>query len=123
MIGILGEKVGRLEAIVIDVADLEIAMEFWSSVTGYTFGPSVTLQYRATVMPDSGLKLILQQVPETKAAKNRVHLDIEVSDLEHALLQVETLGGSLVERVHIPDVGSLIICADPDGNEFCLIPA
>ena len=117
------ETVGRLKAIVIDVGDLEKAMEFWSSLTGYVFGPWATAQHRATVMPESGLRLILQQVPELKTSKTRVHLDIGVSDIEHALHQVETLGGSFVERVHTDTGGSFIICADPDDNEFCLIPA
>ena len=55
------------------------------------------------------------------AVKNRMHLDIEVSDLEQALKRVETLGGRLVNRVPNPGVGPFVICADPDGNEFCLV--
>ncbi len=116
------DRVGRLEAMVIDVSDLERADRFWSAVTGYVFGPSYTPQCRATVMPESGIRLVLQLVPETKGAKNRVHLDIEVPDLDGALEQVETLGGYLVSRVSNPGAGSLVICADPDGNEFCLVP-
>ncbi len=119
--GTLLERVGRLEAIVVDVSDLERAMKFWSSLTGYTFGPSFTPQCRATVMPESGIRLVLQRVPEKKAVKNRMHLDIEVSDLEQALKQVETIGGRIVERVPNPGVGPFIVCADPDGNEFCLV--
>lgn len=121
MTGTPRDGVGRLEGVVIDVSDLEKAMEFWSLLTGYAFGPSYTPQCRATVMPGSGIRLVLQQVPETKVVKNRVHLDFEVSDLEQALDRVEALGGRLVDRVHNPGVGSLIICADPDGNELCLV--
>ena len=104
MTGTPGKRVGRLEGIVIDVGDLERAVEFWALLTGYEFGPSFTPQCRATVMPESGIRLVLQQVPETKVVKNRVHLDIEVPDLEQALTQVETLGGRLVSHVHNPGV-------------------
>lgn len=122
MTGAQQERVGRLEAIVIDVVNLERAMQFWSPLMGYAFGPSFTPQCRATVMPESGIRLVLQQVPETKQAKNHMHIDIEVPDLEQALKQVEALGGRLVRRVHNQGVGSLIVCADPDDNEFCLVP-
>ena len=67
--------------------------------------------------------MVLQQVPEKKAVKNRTHLDIEVSDLEQPLKQVEALGGRLVRRVPNPGVGPFVICADPDDNEFCLVSA
>ena len=117
------ERVGRLEAIVVDVGDLERAMKFWSSLTGYAFGTSFTPPCRAALMAESGIRLVLQQVPEKKIVKNRVHLDIEVSDLEQALVQVETLGGRLVKRVPNPGVGPFVICADPDDNEFCLVSA
>ena len=112
--------IGRLEAIVIDVGDLTSAEAFWSSVTGYTFGPSFQSNFRrAAIVP--GISLVLQQVPEEKALlKNRLHLDIEVSDIDHALEQVEALGGRLVRSV-TNEVGSIAVCADPDGNEFCLV--
>ena len=112
--------IGRLEAIVVDVSDLATAETFWSAVTGYTFGPSFQSNFRrAAVAP--GISLVLQQVPEKKKLfKNRLHLDIGVSDIGHALEQVEALGGKLVQRV-TNEVGSLTVCADPDGNEFCLV--
>ena len=70
----------------------------------------------------SGIALVLQQVPEAKAIKNRVHLDVEVPDLEQALLSVVEIGGSLIRRVENPSGSRLIVCADADGNEFCLVP-
>ena len=48
-----------------------------------------------------------------------MHLDIEVSDLDEALRRVTSVGGRLVTRVD-NEFGSLVVCADPDGNEFCL---
>lgn len=106
-----------------DVSDLKRAAAFWSSVTGLTFGKSVEPQFRrATVLPGSGISLVLQQVPEAKSMKNRVHPDVEVADLEQALKQVKALGGRLVSRVRSKVGGSFIVCTDPDGNEFCLVP-
>jgi predicted enzyme related to lactoylglutathione lyase len=71
----------------------------------------------------SGLDLVLQQVDERKPiAKNRVHLDVMVDDLDAALAWVEAIGGTYVDRVR-NEHGGHIICADPDGNEFCLTSA
>ena len=53
-----------------------------------------------------------------KSGKNRVHLDIEVSDLDEALRSVTSVGGRLVTRAD-NEFGSLVVRADPDGNEFC----
>ena len=114
------KPIGNLESIIIDVSDFATAMAFWSALAGVEFGPSYTPQYRSAVLP-SGLRLVLQQVPESKQGKNRVHVDFAVSDVEAGLKQVEAIGGRLVERVQDTGVDGLIVCADPDGNEFCLI--
>ena len=67
-----------------------------------------------------GLDLVLQEVRETKSGKNRAHLDFEVENLEASLELVHALGGTLVERVENTNGDPLLVCADPDGNEFCL---
>ena len=112
---------GSLEAVTLDVGDLECATVFWSAVLGVTFGPSVVPQIRSVPIAP-GLSLDLQLVPERKTlVKNRMHMDVRVAGLDAALRQVEALGGSLVRRVHDDGLDPLYICADPDGNEFCLV--
>jgi predicted enzyme related to lactoylglutathione lyase len=113
------QPIGRLEAIVIDVSNLDRAASFWSGVLGVPFGPSVMPQFRRANLV-SGLHVVLQLVPERKADKNRVHVDIEVADLGEALRRVEALGGSKVRLVEDEGFDPLYICADPDGNEFCV---
>lgn len=58
--------------------------------------------------------LFFQRVPEPKAVKNRVHLDLvgETAELE----RLSTLGAVVV--AHHSD---LVVLADPEGNEFCLV--
>ena len=112
------QALGFIEAIVIDVSDLDRSMAFWTAVTGQTFGPSFEPNFRRARF-EHGPALVLQEVREVKSGKNRVHLDIEVSDLDEALQRVTFAGGRLVTRVD-NEFGSLVVCADPDGNEFCL---
>ncbi len=111
--------IGRFEAVVIDVNDMKRAEAFWSAVIGEGFGPSVQAEYRRATLA-SGLNVVLQHVPETKAGKNRVHVDIEVDDLQEGLSSVQALGGSFVGEVDNGQ-GGFVVCADPDGNEFCLV--
>ena len=114
--------VGRFEGVVIDVNDLEGGMTFWGAVLGVEFEPASTPQYRAGMFPGSGGSVVLQLVPETKSTvKNRMHLDIQVADRKVALAAVFAAGGERL-RDH-QDTGSNPVygCADPDGNEFCLV--
>ena len=61
-------------------------------------------------------------MPEPKTQKTRVHLDLKVEDLEEATATVERLGGS--RGVDIQEYGySWRTMADPEGNEFCMVPA
>jgi Glyoxalase-like domain len=44
-----------------------------------------------------GYTLALQRVPEAKAGKNRLHLDLVVEDLDAATAEIESLGGRWLE--------------------------
>jgi len=67
------------------------------------------------------LKLGFQWVHESKVAKNRVHLDIPVDDVEKASERVVSLGGS-VQGAYEEDGYRWHVMLDPHGNEFCLLP-
>lgn len=79
-----------------------------------------------------GPRLFFQQVPEEKAAKNRVHLDVRAApgmegDERMAALEAEAdrlveRGASRVRRFEPEPPLSLgfLVMADPEGNEFCL---
>ena len=112
------DGIGLVEAIVIDVSDLRIGAAFWSAVTGKEFGPSFETNF-LRARSESGLDLVLQEVPDVKTGKNRLHMDMRVADIETAVKSVTAVGGTLVARAD-NQFGGLVVCADPDGNEFCL---
>ncbi len=73
-----------------------------------------------------GPRLFLQQVPEPKVAKNRMHFDIFVSGsgtpderqtriAQHVKL-LTAAGGRTVRENN----GHGVVMADPEGNEFCV---
>jgi predicted enzyme related to lactoylglutathione lyase len=68
-----------------------------------------------------GPNLLLQQVPEGKATKNRMHLDIHAADIEGEAARLERLGARRVETEQLSEHGSnWVLMADPEGNEFCV---
>lgn len=84
----------------------------------------------AVVDPDGvGPRLWFQKVPEAKAGKNRVHLDVNVAPsvpreqrpdaVRRRVAQLEALGARrLYER---EEYGSFwVTMQDPEGNEFCV---
>jgi catechol 2,3-dioxygenase-like lactoylglutathione lyase family enzyme len=77
-----------------------------------------------------GPRLFFQRVPEPKVAKNRLHLDVHVSDgqpdqaaarkavQEHAK-RAEGLGATVI-RTNPDEEDFYMVLVDPEGNEFCL---
>ncbi len=94
---------------------------FWAPALDYvnlgTVGAYVAL------FPDGrpGPKLLLQRVDEPKASKNRMHLDLEVPDIEAEADRLVGLGARRVSEGPITEHGSTwLLMADPEGNEFCV---
>ena len=109
--------------VVLDCSDLDRSAAFWSGVLGYGAGPSSPGPYRQLMPPaGNGVELLLQRVPERKAAKNRVHLDLRVPDLAAETARVTALGATRVTADPIEEDGWIWhVLADPDGNEFCVL--
>lgn len=66
-------------------------------------------------------RIIFQQVPEPKAAKNRWHLDVSVG-AENVAGQVQKLLGRGATYLHDGQQGpyAWVTLADPECNEFCV---
>lgn len=108
----------------IDCADAIALRAFYCAAFGYrTHAESG--QYASCIPGDGpGPKIVFQQVPETKVAKNRVHLDLIVDDIEAESRRCIDLGATRVSAAPIGDEdGSWIVMLDPEGNEFCLCDA
>jgi len=107
--------------LVLDCANPVARADFWSAALGYTAlggaGGYVLLVDGTGQQP----KLLLQGVPEEKAGKNRMHLDIEVGDIEAEATRLEGLGARRVAAEQMHEHGtSWVLMTDPEGNEFCV---
>jgi hypothetical protein len=70
---------------------------------------------------DGRTRLLFQDVPEPKTAKNRMHLDLHVADGERDA-EVKRLIGLGATFLHDGQQGpyTWVTLADPEGNEFCV---
>ena len=110
-----------LIAATIDCADLEVMTRFWGELLDVEFKTVEHFGFLAHA-PERQVTLWLQQVPEEKVGKNRVHLDFVVGDLEAALERVKELGGGVGER-HDWQGFVWNVCRDPEGNVFDIMQA
>ena len=100
----------------IDTNDLARATAFWQSVTGYKVSSSSDGDAYLADPAKSGPGVSLLLVPEPKAEKNRLHLDLYTDDLGGEVTRIRDLGASEVQRFD-----AWTVLADPDGNQFCVI--
>jgi len=112
------EPIAKLGSTVIDVNDLELEKTFWQAALGVEIGGD--FEGFVFFKPQEGRSgLSLQKVPETKSIKNRVHLDIEVSNLDEGIAKLESLGATVIQPR--PSEGhQWVVMTDPEGNEFCV---
>lgn len=112
--------------VVLDCVDLEASAAFWCAAASCTRLPEwepgyLTLRPDGPGVPD----LLLQQVPEAKAGKNRLHLDLHPDDGPATVDRLVGLGASRLDDVHdeyAADHGTYFqVMADPEGNEFCVV--
>ncbi len=109
----------HLHSLTFDCADPPALAAFWAGVTGYNV--ELSEPWIAIVAGDGsiGPRLMFIQVPEPKAAKNRMHLDLGTADLDAEVTRVQALGATLVG--HRQEYGiTWSTFADPEGNEFCI---
>ena len=112
----------RLAGITIDCRDPAQLASFWSALLETAVSDEHAGPDWATV--GSRLhppRLTFQRVVEPKAGKVRLHLDVQVDDIEAARAQVDHLGGSWSGERHDYDEGVVLVMRDPEQHEFCLV--
>jgi predicted enzyme related to lactoylglutathione lyase len=113
-------KVGNL---VIDAKNPQVLAPFWCGLLGVSVNTTIGEGEVLVLSPTrEGLTVGFQRVPEAKAGKNRIHLDLFVEDLEAATAEVEMLGGRWLEPGNTRELGGFQwrCMSDPEGNEFDL---
>ncbi|MDO3638332.1 VOC family protein [Mycolicibacterium arseniciresistens] len=114
----------RWSGVTIDCTDPIRMSTFWAALLGIPASSEhgddsdwATVGSRSGPLP----RLTFQRVPEPNATKVRIHLDVEVDDIDTGRLQVEELGGRFSGVRHDHGEGIVLNMLDPEGHEFCLV--
>jgi hypothetical protein len=124
----------RLTEVIIDCHDLELLTEFWCAALGYeranagdgwiairASGPDLSEEMLIAAAQPPAVAFV--KVPEDKITKNRVHIDLTPTDRKQGD-EVERLASLGASRIDIGQGDTpWIVMADPEGNEFCVMPA
>jgi predicted enzyme related to lactoylglutathione lyase len=109
----------RLWTVVIDAHDPATLARFWAGVLDwsilYEADDEVVISKDDKTWPG----LAFAPVPESKAIKNRLHLDLSPDDQTAEVARVVGLGARVID-IGQGDVGWTVL-ADPEGNEFCIL--
>jgi catechol 2,3-dioxygenase-like lactoylglutathione lyase family enzyme len=120
----------RFTELIVDCREPRALAEFWCAVLGYRvidepgeyveiagWEPSAEVIREGFTPPT----LVFLTVPEPKAVKNRLHIDVSPIDRSQEE-EVERIIGLGARRI---DIGQgqqpWIVLADPEGNEFCVL--
>jgi len=117
-------RIARLDTDTIDCNDPEKLAAFWAMVFGtqeeWRGGDPV--QYIDLSETEWSPKLRFQRVPEAKAVKDRIHLDLRVDDIDEVAAQVIALGAKRAPSDDFREHDVVFrVMLDPEGNEFCLV--
>ena len=117
------EAIGRLHWIVIHTVDPARIAPFWCALLGVRERGWFGEDYLMLTADGGAPPVAFQRVPEAKAVKNRLHVDLAVDDLDGAFARIVALGGSGVSDIlEMPGGYRWRVMADPEGNEFCIVP-
>src|SRR5690349_375555 len=117
----------RWQSVVIDANDPAPLAEFWCAVLGrevtYSDDDEIVLE-PPVGSPERGVSpdLLLLRVPDGKAGKNRLHIDLRPENQDEEVRRIEALGATRVSIGQGPEA-TWVVLADPEGNEFCVLRA
>jgi predicted enzyme related to lactoylglutathione lyase len=108
----------------IDSADPYPLSRFYAAVTGWQPDPEDEPGHDecAVLPPSPGHPgLLFTRVPEPKAGKNRLHLDLQPLDRsrDEEVERVVALGATVLADRRGGGLGWVVL-TDPEGNEFCM---
>jgi catechol 2,3-dioxygenase-like lactoylglutathione lyase family enzyme len=123
----------RWYSVVVDCHDVKAQAYWWASVLGWNVAyeaddevvvapPHLVDEGRPVPRDERGPGLVFVPVPESKALKNRLHIDLAPGPDDDQEAEVQRLEARGAQRV---DIGQgdvrWIVLADPEGNEFCVL--
>jgi hypothetical protein len=110
----------RLAHVTLDCDDPGVVAAFWSAALDRPIDPDPNEFFVSIgIAGHDGPAWFFIKVPEPKAAKNRMHVDLETDDREKEIARLLELGATRGAD-HDEYGQSWTVMADPEANEFCI---
>jgi predicted enzyme related to lactoylglutathione lyase len=113
----------RLVALCFDANDPLRLAHFWADALHWDVGDETHGEIGLVPTDDTTFRIAFRPVPEPKADKNRIHLDLtstSIDDQDDTVRRLVELGAYHIDVGQDPDDVHVVL-ADPEGNEFCII--
>ena len=113
----------QVTEIVVDCAAHDAVVDFWLAALGGYRRVDVNEQYVGITPEEPGVgrpAILFQKVPEPKAVKNRVHLDLRGDSMRDEVERLTGLGATSIAERTLGENLRWTVMADPEGNEFCV---
>ena len=110
----------RFYTVVIDSGDPASLARFWAAVLDWKVVFEEPDEVVVAKDDDTYPALVFVPVPEAKAGKNRLHIDLAPDDRDAEVGRIVALGATHVD-VGQGDDKTWVVLADPEGNEFCVL--
>jgi hypothetical protein len=117
----------RIETLTVDARNAYTQSEWWAQLLGFVPDPNDPNEPDhdecLITAPDGESRLLFINVPEPKALKNRLHLDLRPQERtrDDEVEWAYSIGATLVDDRRRPDGSGWVVLADPEGNEFCIL--
>jgi catechol 2,3-dioxygenase-like lactoylglutathione lyase family enzyme len=111
----------RIGSIVIDCGQFDRMLAFWQEALHYV--PREPARGGWVVLRDPegrGPNVSLNQVPEKRVGRNRLHLDLYTDDREAEVNRLLKIGATRHRQTYEPG-DDFRVLEDPDGNLFCVV--
>lgn len=117
----------RIQCLCIDAIDPAAQARWWAEALGWRItheAADESVLEPPAGSPEDGVvpDLLFLRVPESKATKNRLHLDLRPVDQAAEVARLESIGARRVDVGQGDDV-SWVVLADPEDNELCVLRA
>jgi Glyoxalase-like domain len=107
------------EQTIVDALEPVALGRWWQEALGWVIVNDDPEEFEIRPAHEQLPGLLFQSVTETKAVKNRLHLDFRPDDQAREVARMLELGATRA------DVGqgdqTWVVLADPEGNEFCVL--
>jgi catechol 2,3-dioxygenase-like lactoylglutathione lyase family enzyme len=114
----MSSSISGVAALAFDCADPPALAKFWQKLLG---GKVILDESGDAELHRNGsnVRFDFLKVPEAKAGKNRLHLDLRSRVYDAAIADALSFGATLADDIYHGDEWQVL--RDPEGNEFCIL--